>query len=193
MLADYAFGRLSEDEKTAFEYSMPNFPDIEREMEDVRKVFERVRCTDFEGYYDRQTRNLSVNVLRRLENRVNIRRTLARLIPALGLAAALIAFAVWQKPATSDEIGEGNTRLVASADNYARGSFLIDDEITEAINDFVQHDAAEASVEIKNTAEVLTSVSTSLNESFLEEQISTHFSDSDLNDLLESNDDEIAL
>ncbi|GAB1431166.1 hypothetical protein MASR2M18_20010 [Ignavibacteria bacterium] len=195
MLADYAFGRLSEAERTIFERSLPNFPDIEREAEEVRKVFDRVRRTDFEDYYDRHTRNLSVNVLRRFENRGNIRQTLTRLIPALGVTACLIMFSIWQKPIATDATGETRTassHIAAGADNYTVET-SVDDEIAEVVCDFAPDDEMSASVEAKDDAEILTAISAPLNESFLEEQMAAHLSDSDLSNLLESNDDGFSL
>ncbi len=104
-------------------------------------------------------------------------------------------FSIWQKPIATDATGETRTassHIAAGADNYTVET-SVDDEIAEVVCDFAPDDEMSASVEAKDDAEILTAISAPLNESFLEEQMAAHLSDSDLSNLLESNDDGFSL
>ena len=74
MLPDYVFGRLSEDEKLRFEFTMPDYQDIIDEVKQVRSVFARVDTMNFDKIVSDRTRNLSVRVNNRLQKNAIRRR-----------------------------------------------------------------------------------------------------------------------
>lgn len=61
-LPDYIFGRLTSDEMETFEYSLPNYPDIVKEIEYVRKVFARLDKMNIDRYVSRKTRSIPAKV-----------------------------------------------------------------------------------------------------------------------------------
>lgn len=69
MLPDFVFGRLSEEEKRDFEESVIEYPDLLKEIQDVRVVFNRVEKMDFNKIVDDRTRNLTVKVNNKLSER----------------------------------------------------------------------------------------------------------------------------
>ncbi|HRS02114.1 MAG TPA: hypothetical protein P5545_06140 [Bacteroidota bacterium] len=99
-LPDYVFDRLGDEERIQFEKSLPNYPDIIKEISDVREVFTKVQKIDFNKIADVETHGMTERVLSRLhtqdrtQSTYNYARTTTRryLIPALA-AIVLIAFA----------------------------------------------------------------------------------------------------
>ncbi|MCX6155983.1 MAG: hypothetical protein NT007_17690 [Candidatus Kapabacteria bacterium] len=96
LLPDYVFGTISEEQKLAFENSLPNYPDLQLEIADVRAVFHRVEKMDFNKLIDYKTKNLSVKVNERLHQRresddfsLKLRKLF---VPAIGVAAVAIFF-----------------------------------------------------------------------------------------------------
>lgn len=67
MLPDYVFDRLSSEDAKRFEDSLPLYPELVKEAEEVRAVFNRVEDMDFDSITKVKTRNLSVNVLNRMK------------------------------------------------------------------------------------------------------------------------------
>lgn len=65
-LPDYCFGRLSEEDKAAFERTLPQYPDLREEVDEVGAVFQRVEEIDFDSIVGKKTKNLSVKVQNRL-------------------------------------------------------------------------------------------------------------------------------
>ncbi len=66
LLPDYAFDRISEEDREIFESTLPDFPDLIKEIRDVRNVFGRVETMNLEDRISGRTRNLSVKVQSRL-------------------------------------------------------------------------------------------------------------------------------
>jgi anti-sigma factor RsiW len=94
MLPDYVFGQLTEYEKDVFEASLANYPDLKEEMADMQLVFKYLEKEKYKNMHAQRTRNLSVSVLKRLEQKDLRRKRIIRGasfgIP--GLAAAATAF-----------------------------------------------------------------------------------------------------
>jgi hypothetical protein len=67
LLPDYIFNRLSESEKEIFELNLPNFLDIQKEIEEVNAVFTKFDKIDFDNLIDRKTRNMSYHVNNRMQ------------------------------------------------------------------------------------------------------------------------------
>lgn len=94
MLADYAFNSLSEAEARHFEESLPLYPDIREEVEQVRAVFAQFDKDDFMERKTRPARTLSVHVQERIAgSRRSLfpsGRTMRHIWPALGLVVVLV-------------------------------------------------------------------------------------------------------
>ena len=84
LLPDYAFGRMEKDSIEEYEKNLVEYPDLLKEIADIKKVFSRVEKMDFDSILDQRTRNLSV--------KVNNRRTITK--PLLSGNAFLIRFAI---------------------------------------------------------------------------------------------------
>jgi hypothetical protein len=87
-LPDFVFDRLPADEKIIFNNSLPDFHDIEIEIENIRAVFSRVEKMNFDNLIEQKTRNLSVKVNRRLKQPIRARYTvfaLRYIVPGLSL------------------------------------------------------------------------------------------------------------
>ena len=67
MLPDYVFNRISLEEKALFENTLPLYPDLQDEVNDVRDVFSKVDSMDLESEISDKTRNLSI----RVKNKMN--------------------------------------------------------------------------------------------------------------------------
>lgn len=94
MLADYAFNHLPEAEARHFEESLPLYPDIRAEVEQVRAVFAQFDKDDFMERKTRPARTLSVHVQERLARprRFSLLsgRTMRHIWPAVGLVILLV-------------------------------------------------------------------------------------------------------
>ncbi len=69
LLPDYLFGRLSAEESKRFERSLPQYPDLESEIEEVRKIFRLAEKIDFNRLVEKKTKNIEERVLSKLNNR----------------------------------------------------------------------------------------------------------------------------
>lgn len=65
-LPDYLFGRISVSDKIKFESTLPDFPDIKKEIADVEEVFQKFEKTDINRTLAQKSRNISVKVNKRL-------------------------------------------------------------------------------------------------------------------------------
>ncbi|MFN3270826.1 MAG: hypothetical protein ACK42G_09575, partial [Candidatus Kapaibacteriota bacterium] len=65
-MPDFIFGRLNPEEKETFERSLSNYPDLQREVQEVREVFHKLDDLDLDAFLDRKTRNIPVRVSARL-------------------------------------------------------------------------------------------------------------------------------
>lgn len=117
MLPDYVFGRLSVDEIQLFEYYLPNYPDLQEEIKQVRAVFGKVEEMDFDKKITQKTRNLSIKVMNRMDAKTAKQRrvsfTARYLVPTFGLAILLIIIFIINPKLNSSKIGgeivEGKT------------------------------------------------------------------------------------
>ncbi len=105
-LPDYAFGRITEKDKQIFERTLPDFEDIQQELQQVNSVFSKVEKMDFDTILQKKTRNLSVNVQNRLNKKQVNRRTTSfnprLLIPVVAVAAFMFLMITTD---TGDEVG----------------------------------------------------------------------------------------
>jgi hypothetical protein len=98
MLPDYAFGRLSPEEAREVERQLGSYPELLREVEELRAVFERLESMEYLRGLERRSSILSVLVLNRWKAREAERQHRAWwkpvvlfLLPSLALAL----FALW--------------------------------------------------------------------------------------------------
>ncbi len=68
-LPDYIFGRLAPEERQRFEDTLTDFPDLQKEIAEVQKVFRKLESMDFENYVERKTKNIPVKVTNRLQQK----------------------------------------------------------------------------------------------------------------------------
>jgi hypothetical protein len=87
-LPDYVFGRISEEDKKAFDNTLPQYPDISEEINQVRSVFSKVEKLDLNNDVSKRTRNMSVRVMNRMNKPPAYRNSysfaMKYLIPSLG-------------------------------------------------------------------------------------------------------------
>jgi hypothetical protein len=92
LLPDYVFGRLSVSDKNYFELSLPDYPEIREEINEVKAVFSRFERMDIDKIFESRTRNMSVKVNNRLENAKNrpvSNRLFKYIAPAFGMVFLL--------------------------------------------------------------------------------------------------------
>lgn len=68
-LPDYVFGRLSPEECQRFETTLPDYPDLQKEVLEVRKVFQKLDSMNLDNYIERKTKNIPAKVSARLQQR----------------------------------------------------------------------------------------------------------------------------
>jgi hypothetical protein len=113
LLPDFVFGRLSKGENYLFEVSMQEFPEIIKEVEQVRSVFSRVEKMDFEKKISSRARNISVKVNSRLneKNRPIVMKNWKVLLPAFSVLT--IAFLYIFSPYKIFDHSNNDSRLLS--------------------------------------------------------------------------------
>jgi hypothetical protein len=167
LLPDYAFGRISDSDKINFETTLPDFPDLQQELKDVKAVFSRVEEMDFDAAINRKTRNLSVKVNNRLAAKSKKKTSVRRLAPALlVIIASILVFNIW---------GTNEKVVTTAIDNSEQPmDNLISTEAETLILSSLQKD------EIAHTSELNSVSSTSINTEQMivdEDEINDLFSD----------------
>jgi hypothetical protein len=146
LLPDYAFGRISEEDKIKFETTLPLYPDLEQEIKDVRAVFSRVEKMDFNAKVSSHTRNLSVKVNDRLAKKSKRKSPVRRLAPVFGmLVAAIVILNIWGGKEENSQIAENQSEPLYF-DN------LIDKEAETIILSSIDEDELIHTSEINPTA-----------------------------------------
>lgn len=69
LLPDYLFGRLDNETANNFKMNLPNFPEIEKELNNASEVFRKIEDLDMKTAFDKKAINLSVQVNKRLYKR----------------------------------------------------------------------------------------------------------------------------
>lgn len=146
LLPDYAFGRISDEDKIKFETTLPLYPDLEQEIKDVRAVFSRVEKMDFNAKVSSHTRNLSVKVNDRLAKKTKRKSPVRRLVPVFGmLVAAIVILNIWGGKEENSPIAENQSEPLYF-DN------LIDKEAETLILSSIDEDELIHTSEINPTA-----------------------------------------
>jgi hypothetical protein len=145
MLPDYVFGQLTEYEKDVFEASLANYPDLKEEMTDMQLVFKNLEKEKYKNMHAQRTRNLSVSVLKRLEQKDLRRKKIIRGasfgIPSLAAAAA--AFIMMFPGIAPLKFGESDSSfgmeissLISSSEADELAESLLKDDAVLASGDF---------------------------------------------------------
>jgi hypothetical protein len=97
LFCDYAFNRLAEEDRIIFEQNLIDFPELQQELDEVSKVFNKVETIDFDKNISSHTRNLSVKVNEKLagQSKLSLSSGFIKkyLVPSFGLA--LIVFVIF--------------------------------------------------------------------------------------------------
>lgn len=68
LFCDYAFDKLSDKDKQAFELTLPDYPDMQKEILDVQTSFSKIDSLKLDKKITQYTRNLSIKVNSQLWN-----------------------------------------------------------------------------------------------------------------------------
>lgn len=105
-MPDFIFGRLDPKEKELFEQSLPNYPDLEKEVTEVREVFRKLNNLDIDNYLDRKTRNIPVKVSAKIQQKRNPLNIFARpgfVSLAAGIGIVLIVVSIFLSKINKNE------------------------------------------------------------------------------------------
>lgn len=94
LLPGYVFNELDEVEKTAFEASIIDYPDLEKEVAEGKQLFEKINQMDFDKILNEHTEYLPEKVVARLKDRnvpvYTINKKRQTLLLPIGIAAAIL-------------------------------------------------------------------------------------------------------
>ncbi|MGQ9820038.1 MAG: hypothetical protein ACUVQ1_08995 [Candidatus Kapaibacteriales bacterium] len=68
-LPDYLFQRLSIEEIEIFERSLPNYPEIAKEIEDVHRIFAKLDKMNIDAYVSKKTKNIPTKLREKIANK----------------------------------------------------------------------------------------------------------------------------
>lgn len=89
LMPDYIFGRLEGSEKEKYELHLKKYPDIDQEIEEAKKLFQKIDKMDFDKILDSKTRNLSYKVSKRMNKSPQVSGSAYLLKFGLPAAAAI--------------------------------------------------------------------------------------------------------
>lgn len=116
-LPDYIFDRLSIEERQRFELTLPEYPDIQKEITEVKSVFNRIESSKIENKISSKTRNISVKVNKRISNappRLSRFRYLSKFILPTA-ALAIMVFAVLFGPFLFDSDDSSSEQIATTS------------------------------------------------------------------------------
>eukprot|EP00825_Cyclidium_porcatum_P016088 TRINITY_DN19248_c0_g1_i1.p2 TRINITY_DN19248_c0_g1~~TRINITY_DN19248_c0_g1_i1.p2 ORF type:complete len:262 (+),score=31.41 TRINITY_DN19248_c0_g1_i1:595-1380(+) len=90
LLPDYIFDRLNNQDKLDFEYNLPQYPEVQNEVDEVRQVFNRFEKMDFDKIVSEKTRNMSIKVNKRLSKRYERTQSKFNVISRFALPLAAV-------------------------------------------------------------------------------------------------------
>lgn len=144
-LPDYIFGRLPSDEVEVFEHSLLNYPNIVKEIENVRKVFTKLDKMSIDRYVSRKTKNIPTKVRAKISYK---QKSLGFLvIPTFRIAVGAIGIIIialslfWTKnlhlfsPRELAKLGSGIQIQESSRDVYTRVQYIDESEGKKLIDD----------------------------------------------------------
>jgi hypothetical protein len=119
MLPDYLFERLSEEENKKFEISIKNFPDLEKELEDGKKLFAKIEQFDYKQLLNDKSQYLPEKVVARLEKRnalyqqksPNYKKVFLFAAMSLGLIIFMFLYNKNENPETNIAINKNQNQI----------------------------------------------------------------------------------
>lgn len=120
LLADYSFGRLSQNESEIFESNLSNYPDLKNEIVEIRKAFSKINREELASDLERKTSNLTYKVKQKQyeENtNKNIKKNIVKLV--LPIVAFLIFFLVMRNVEFKEKNTDSNLPEVILTDAEA--------------------------------------------------------------------------
>jgi hypothetical protein len=112
MLPDFVFGRLQDSDKEFFELNYKNYPDLVKEVDEIKSVFNRFDKMDFDNLLTNKTRNISVKIIEKREKykKYNKIGSFSYLIRYALPVAIIITFLIYlvEKNNKQDIIGSNN-------------------------------------------------------------------------------------
>lgn len=102
LFCDYAFGKLSDDDKRAFELTLPDFPDLKNEILEVQTSFGKLNTMKMDKKIGQYTRNLSIKVNKKIGEQglgikmqeISFFEQFKKLLVPVGVSAAVIIVAL---------------------------------------------------------------------------------------------------
>ncbi|HYF04296.1 MAG TPA: hypothetical protein VEC36_13015 [Patescibacteria group bacterium] len=204
MLPDYVFGQLTEFEKDNFEKALEQYPDLQAEMTDMKLVFKNLEKTRYRDVQSQRTRNLSVKVLQRLEQKNARRKKVSRGfsfgIPSLVAAATAVIMLLPQGSSFMEPDGGSSfSKEISSLISPSEAKGIIETAAGEGISaspvayfsdySLVSLDAELATITPSETEVIVAELSKELDASFkgIKENTtnSENFDDEELQELLQ--------
>ena len=150
LIPDYVFGKISSSDREIFERTLPDYEDLQNEIEEIRSAFNKVEEIDPASRIEQRAKNISVKVQQRLEYEKDLKLPgFAKLFAPVLTVAAVVYILFFM------EFGTDN-KDIAVLDEPVEEFILINE--SEALS------LIEDSVSSENIAEVSGSLETDLNE-----------------------------
>lgn len=118
LLPDYVFKRVSLEEKALFERTLPNYPELQDEVKEVRSVFGKIEDMPLEEEISRRTRNLSVRVKNKMRKapKWNYPFIIRYVIPPAGLVIVVSLLTIFNPIKDSQHIAQTPAATVQEQD-----------------------------------------------------------------------------
>jgi len=119
LLSDYAFGKMSEYEKSIFEENLSDFPEIENEVLEIRSAFSKINQSEIKENLDKRTANISYKVNQTKYSKQRNRNLLFSLlkisVPVLLFTIGFLAVDRFNEQ-KQNKIVENETLLISDSD-----------------------------------------------------------------------------
>lgn len=164
LLPDYAFGHLVGDEYFLFEQSLPFYPELQAELEEIQATFSRIDVPSINRGYAQRLKNLSVHVQERLvaEKRAAAQRWKFFRVAVPVFVASMLTFIVILPPGSFERwvLGVSSASVLDSLIRPDEVAFIWDDEslregISEADIAFADQTVIEPLLEVSEKESLL--------------------------------------
>lgn len=105
LISDYAFNRLSKNENALFEYNLHKFPEISKEIDEIKKVFSKSSIENYHDYMEKKSKNLNFMVNNKVYEKQNNRikfKNFRFMLPVLAVIVIFIIARNMQVPNNQD-------------------------------------------------------------------------------------------
>lgn len=145
LLTDYAFGKLSENEANIFEENLVNYPNLEKEIIDIRSTFSKVNKEVIKDNLHKKTSNISYKVKQKQyeanKNHIAKKNILKFVIPILVLGAIYLILRDMKLNETVSNINTNEEVIISSADlNIILGDKSHNNSISNISSGFIIND-----------------------------------------------------